>query len=84
MLLYRHKQFKSELLWRNRKLEMRNNASINVNIQIDGKSENMILKPVMASPAEVFKTKITKRFKQMWIENLTGACQISEVLKLRS
>lgn len=36
---------------------------------IDGKSESMILKPVMVSPAEVFKTKIIERFKQMWIEN---------------
>ena len=40
--------------------EMRDNASINVNIQIDGKSENMILKRAMVSPAEIFKQRSQK------------------------
>ena len=60
---------KSIMIYSGPSYEMRTNASITVNIKIDGKSENMILKPDMdISPAEAFKIQIGERLKQMWIE----------------
>jgi hypothetical protein len=48
---------------------MRTNDSITVSLQIDGKTETIILKPVTdTSPAEAFKTGIEERLNQMWLE----------------